>query len=70
MKSGDKMETEEISKTELEENTTIPERPVETLETNKIGPQELYTFGRKVIYADYKEYLEEIENLYKKLSII
>ncbi len=68
MKSGDKMETEEISKTELEENTTIPERPVETLETNKIGPQELYTFGRKVIYADYKEEDMNAENITKILN--
>ena len=62
------MDTEEKIETELDEDTTIPERPVGTLENKKMGPIELYTFGRKVIYADYKEEDMNAETITKILN--
>ena len=48
MKSGEKMENQE-----LENNTA--QRPTSTPIPARIGPQEVRMFGRKVIYADYTE---------------
>lgn len=50
MKSGEKMENEEVIK-----ETTNAEIPKDTPVQAKIGPQETRLFGRKIIYADYTE---------------
>ena len=50
MKSGEKMENEEVIK-----ETTSAEIPTDTPVQAKIGPIEQRLFGRKIIYADYKE---------------
>ena len=50
MKSGEKMENEEVIK-----ETTNAEIPTDTPVQAKIGPIEQRLFGRKIIYADYEE---------------
>lgn len=50
------MENEDAKIVEANPETeTTPERPMESLNYVQNGPMELYTFGRKIIYADYLE---------------
>lgn len=56
MKSGEKMENQEtvVEQETITENTTA-QVPTEQPATVRIGPDERRLFGRKIIYADYKE---------------